>query len=84
MPRNIPSLKPRELVRLLEAAGCSFHREGKGDHRLYVRYGEGKKGLCPLTWVLARSHLFMLCGFFVSSGCQIKKLRTCLVLDNAI
>ena len=37
MPKNIPSLKPRELVRLLEKGGCSFFREGKGDHSIYIR-----------------------------------------------
>ena len=31
MPKNIPSLKPRELIRLLEKGGCTFYREGKGD-----------------------------------------------------
>ena len=48
MPKNIPSLKPRELVRILESAGCSFHREGKGDHRLYVRYVGGHKHVVPI------------------------------------
>ncbi len=48
MPRNVPSLKPRELIRLLEAAGCSFYREGKGDHRLYVRIVGGQKRVVPL------------------------------------
>ena len=32
MPKNIPSLKPKELIRLLESGGCKFYREGKGDH----------------------------------------------------
>jgi predicted RNA binding protein YcfA (HicA-like mRNA interferase family) len=48
MPKNIPSLKPRELIRLLETNGCSFHREGKGDHKLYIRYLEGKKRVVPI------------------------------------
>ncbi|MBM4162664.1 MAG: type II toxin-antitoxin system HicA family toxin [Ignavibacteria bacterium] len=48
MPRNIPSLKPRELIRLLESGGCRFLREGKGDHRLYIRYHEGKKRVVPI------------------------------------
>jgi len=29
MPKHIPSLKPRELIRILEAGGCSYLREGK-------------------------------------------------------
>mgnify|MGYP001570563818 CR=1 FL=1 len=48
MPKNIPSLKPRELIHLLEVGGCAFHREGKGDHRLYIRYLEGKKRVVPI------------------------------------
>lgn len=48
MPKNIPSLKPRQLIRLLESAGCKFYREGKGDHRLYIRYVKGKKRAVPI------------------------------------
>lgn len=48
MPKNIPSLKPRGLLRLLETAGCNFYREGKGDHRLYVRYAGGHKRVVPI------------------------------------
>jgi len=48
MPKNIPSLKPRELIRILEYGGCIFLREGKGDHRLYFRYSEGKKRVVPI------------------------------------
>jgi len=48
MPKNIPSLKPRELIRLLESADCHFYREGRGDHRLYVRYVADKKRVVPI------------------------------------
>ncbi len=48
MPKNIPSLKPRELIRLLESADCKFYREGKGDHRLFVRYMQGIKRVVPI------------------------------------
>ncbi|MEI2690879.1 MAG: type II toxin-antitoxin system HicA family toxin [Anaerolineae bacterium] len=48
MPKNVPSLKPRELIRLLEATGCSFYREGKGDHRLYMRVVSGQKRVVPI------------------------------------
>ena len=34
MPKNIPSLKTKQLIKILEKNGCQFHREGKGDHRL--------------------------------------------------
>jgi len=48
MPKNIPALKPRQLIKLLESADCKFHREGKGDHRLYIRYVQGKKRVVPI------------------------------------
>lgn len=48
MPKNIPSLKPRELIRLLEKQGCTFYREGKGDHRLYIRYDGSSKRIVPV------------------------------------
>lgn len=48
MPKNIPSLKPRQLVRLLERGGCTFHREGEGDHRLYSRIVNGQKRVAPV------------------------------------
>jgi predicted RNA binding protein YcfA (HicA-like mRNA interferase family) len=48
MPRSVPSLKVRELVSLIERAGCSFYREGRGDHRLFVRYVQGRKRVVPI------------------------------------
>jgi predicted RNA binding protein YcfA (HicA-like mRNA interferase family) len=48
MPKNIPSLKPRELVRLLEKGGCSFYREGKGDHSIYVRILGSQRRVVPI------------------------------------
>jgi len=48
MPKNLPSLKARQLIRILESGGCNFYREGKGDHTLYVRYHEGKKMVVPI------------------------------------
>lgn len=48
MHRNIPSLKPKELIRLLEAGGCRFMREGRGDHKVYSRIHEGKKRVVPI------------------------------------
>ncbi len=48
MARKIPALKPRELVRLLRTAGCTFYREGKGDHRLYSRTVAGRKRIVPI------------------------------------
>lgn len=48
MPKNIPSLKPKELIKILEKADCTFHREGKGDHRLYTREVEGQRRVVPI------------------------------------
>ncbi len=48
MPKNIPSLKPKQLIKLLEAGGCIFYREGKGDHCLYTRVVEGKTRVVPI------------------------------------
>jgi predicted RNA binding protein YcfA (HicA-like mRNA interferase family) len=48
MPKNVPSLKPRELIRILEKNGCSFYSEGKGDHRLFFRQCENKKRVVPI------------------------------------
>jgi len=48
MLKNLPSLKAKQLVRLLKYGGCKFYREGKGDYKLYVRYVEGKKRVAPI------------------------------------
>lgn len=48
MPKNIPSLKPKELIRILEKGGCTFYREGKGDHRLYIRNLMNTKRIVPI------------------------------------
>ena len=48
MPKNIPSLKPRELIKILEKGGCKFYREGKGDHRLYIRLTPESKRIVPI------------------------------------
>ena len=48
MPKNIPALKPRQLIQLLSAVGCRYYREGKGDHRLYVRQVQGRKRVVPI------------------------------------
>jgi predicted RNA binding protein YcfA (HicA-like mRNA interferase family) len=48
MPKNIPALKPRELLRLLKAAGCEFYRGGKGDHVLWMRFAGDQKRVVPI------------------------------------
>jgi predicted RNA binding protein YcfA (HicA-like mRNA interferase family) len=48
MPKGIPSLKPRRLIQILGSAGCEFHREGKGDHKLYVKKTAADKRVVPI------------------------------------
>jgi predicted RNA binding protein YcfA (HicA-like mRNA interferase family) len=48
MPRNVPALKPKQLIKLLEKGGCNFYREGKGDHRLYIRNVQDQKRIVPI------------------------------------
>lgn len=48
MPKNIPSLKPKQLIKILEQAGCTFYREGKGDHALYCRTVGDKRKVVPI------------------------------------
>ncbi len=48
MPKNIPSLKPKQLIKILEKANCRFHREGKGDHRIYIREINHRKKIVPI------------------------------------
>lgn len=48
MPKNVPSLKPKQLIKLLEQGGCTFYREGKGDHSLYIRIVEGNRRVAPI------------------------------------
>ncbi|MGG6265782.1 type II toxin-antitoxin system HicA family toxin [Leptolyngbya sp. AN03gr2] len=48
MPKNIPSLKPKQLIKILERSGCAFHREGKGDHRLFAREFEEETRIVPI------------------------------------
>lgn len=48
MPKNIPSLKPKQLIKILEKAECYFYREGKGDHCLYIRQFNEQKRIVPI------------------------------------
>jgi predicted RNA binding protein YcfA (HicA-like mRNA interferase family) len=48
MPKNIPSLKPKQLIKILEEGGCTFYREGKRDHSLYIRTFEDKPKVVPI------------------------------------
>ncbi|MGV2437786.1 MAG: type II toxin-antitoxin system HicA family toxin [Microcystis novacekii Mn_MB_F_20050700_S1] len=48
MPKNIPSLQPKALIKILEKGGCQFDREGKGDHRLYCRALYNQRRIVPI------------------------------------
>jgi HicA toxin of bacterial toxin-antitoxin, len=48
MPRNISSLKPKQLIKLLERGGCRFYREGKGDQCLYTRVTNERTWIAPI------------------------------------
>lgn len=77
MPKNIPSLKPKELIRLLEANGCKFLREGKGDHKLYFRCHEGKKRVVPIDMgakELSPPYVLRICRQFGFSDNEIETL----------
>ncbi|WP_045214124.1 type II toxin-antitoxin system HicA family toxin [Desulfonatronovibrio magnus] len=48
MPKSIPSLKPKQLIKIIKKNGCEFYREGKGDHRIFIRVVQGKKHTAPI------------------------------------
>jgi hypothetical protein len=48
MPKNIPSLRPKQLIKLSEQGGCEFHREGKGDHETAHLLRSPKNAACLL------------------------------------
>ena len=48
MPKNVPSLKANQLIKLLRLGGCEFYREGKGDHKLFVRFVGQQKRVVPI------------------------------------
>jgi predicted RNA binding protein YcfA (HicA-like mRNA interferase family) len=73
MPKNIPSLKPRELIRILERGGCAFYREGKGDHCLYSREVENHRVLCQLTWEREKCLQLTSCVFLDNLVLLMKK-----------
>ncbi|MCL0065820.1 type II toxin-antitoxin system HicA family toxin [Dehalococcoidia bacterium] len=47
---KIPAMSTKKLVKLLEQAGASFDRRGKGDHVIYKREVSGKVLKAPVLW----------------------------------
>lgn len=77
MPKNIPSLKPKELIRGLEKGECMFYREGKGYHCLYICELEGKKRIVPIDMGLTEfspPYVLRICRQFGFSDEEIEKL----------
>lgn len=76
MPKNILSLKPKQLIRLLEEGGCTFYREGKGVITVCILVLlMAKRELSQLIWEQERCRLPTYCEFLGSSGLQMNKLR---------
>jgi predicted RNA binding protein YcfA (HicA-like mRNA interferase family) len=78
MPKNIPSLKPKELIKLLEQVGCQFHREGKGDHRLYRREIEGQKRIVPIDMGASEMSPAYVLRIFRQFGFTDEEIQTLL------
>ncbi len=73
MPKNIPALKPRQLIEILEKCGCRFYREGKGDHRLYIRYVAGKKKVVPIDMGTKNFLQYMSSEYLESSTLAMRR-----------
>jgi predicted RNA binding protein YcfA (HicA-like mRNA interferase family) len=74
-PKNIPSLKPKAFIKILGQKGCQFYREGKGEHRLYMREIEGRKRIVPIDIGAGKCHQLMCCGFSGNLGLPSQKVR---------
>ncbi len=73
MPKNIPSLKPRELIRLLEQGGCIFYREGKGDIVYIVVSLKTHVELFQLIWEPEKCHPLTCCEFLDNLAFLMKR-----------
>ena len=47
---KVQAMSSKKLVKLLEQAGASFDRRGKGDHVIYKREISGKVLKEPVLW----------------------------------
>jgi len=77
MPKNIPSLKPKKLIKILEKGGCQFHREGKGDHRLYRREFENQNRIVPIDIGADEMSLLTFYEFLDNLVLLTMKLKNC-------
>ena len=79
MPRNIPSPKVKQLIKILEKAGCRFYRKGKGDHQLYMRFVEDKKRIVPIDMganELSPAYVIRILHQFGFTDTEIKNMFT--------
>lgn len=76
MPKNILSLKPRELIKLLEKAGCKFYIEGKGDHCLYTRKIDEVRKVVPIDIGAGEMSPDMCYVFLGNLVLRTQKLKT--------
>ena len=77
MPKNIPSLKPKELIKLLLQGGCTFYREGKGAHSLYTRETEAGCKVVPIDMgakEMSPSYVLRILRQFGFSDVEIESL----------
>ena len=75
MPKNIPSMKPKELVRLLETGGCKYLREGNTREIINCIsvIMRARKGWFQSIWEQG-NYLQLMCFVFLGSlGFLMKK-----------
>ena len=73
MPKNIPSLKPKELIRLLRRGGCNFYREGKATTNCMFATAKAEKELFLLIWARENYRLLMCFAYFGNLVLQMRK-----------
>jgi hypothetical protein len=75
MPKNVPSLKPKELIKLLETGGVHFIEREKATIDYMLVKLKSNAELFRLIWVQKKCPRVMFCGFFDNLGLQTKRLR---------
>jgi hypothetical protein len=66
MPKSIPSLKPKQLIKIIKKNGCEFLREGNGDHIHDKKVKRKNGGFLSTSGVLFTLVVLILptCRFF--------------------
>ena len=76
MPKDIPSLKPKEFIRLLELGGCRFYRKAKEITDCIVVTLRTKRGLSQLIWAKKDFCPFMCSVFLDNVALPILRSKT--------